>query len=340
MSEFTRVAIDTSKHVFTIHAVTTAGEVVRKELRRDRLLPFFGTLRASELVLEACGSSHHWGRELQALGHSVRLIPPQYVKPFVRRSKNDRNDAEAIWTAAGQPSIGSVPIKSRQQQAEAMLLKVHEQLNGQRTELVNALRGHAAEMGFIAARGERGLARLRQALGEAPETDLPTAAKRALALIGRQVDQIETQLAEVAAELKRQFNADADSQRLSAIPGIGVINALTLTRTVDFSQFASGRHFAAWLGLVPRQHSTGGKQRLGGISRAGNERLRSLLVQGAMAVISHLKPGRNGLMGWLEALLKRKPRKLAAVALANKMARIVWAMMTSGQDFRQHVQAS
>jgi transposase len=340
MPEFTRVAIDTSKHVFTIYAVTTTGEVVRRELRRERLLPFFAKMAPTEVVLEACGSAHYWGRELQAVGHRVRLIPPQYVKPFVRRSKNDDNDAEAIWVAAGQPSISSVPIKSLRQQAEAMLLKVHEQLTGQGTELVNALRGHAMEMGFIAAKGERGLAHLQQTLAEAPDADVPPAAKRALALIGRQIDQVDTQLAEVAAELTRQFKADADSKRLSAIPGIGMINALTLTRSVDFSQFRSGRHFAAWLGLVPREHSSGGKHRLGGISRAGNERLRSLLVVGATAVIRHCRPGGKGLMAWLEALLKRKPRKLAAVALANKMARIAWAMMTSGEDYRLRPQAA
>lgn len=335
MTEFTRVAIDTSKNVFTIYAVSTAGEVVRKELRRERLLAFLAKLGPTEVVMEACGSSHYWGRELQALGHRVRLLPPQYVKPFVRRSKNDSNDAEAIWVAAGQPSIRDVPIKSLRQQADAMLLKVAEQLKGQRTALVNALRGHAAELGCIAAKGERGLGELRQSLAVAPDAEVPAAAKRALAVLGRQIDQIETQLVEVEAELKRQFKADPESKRLAAVPSIGMIIALTLTRTVDASQFSSGRHFAAWLGIVPREHSSGGKHRLGGISRAGNERLRALLVNGAMAVIRHFSPGRKGaLMAWLEALLKRKPRKVAAVALANKVARIAWAMMTSGEAFR------
>jgi transposase len=339
MTEFTRVAIDTSKHVFSLYAVTTAGEVVHRELRRSRLLAFFERMSPTEVVLEACAGSHYWGREVQALGHQVRLVPPQYVKPFVRRSKNDRNDAEAIWTAAAQPSIVGVPVKSMQQQAGAMLLKVREQLVGQRTEMVNALRGHAMEFGFIAARGSRGLAELQQVLATAADHVLPSAAKQALALLGRQIDHLEVQLAEVDAELKRQLAADPDAKRLAGVPGIGIIGALTLTRSVDFTQFASGRHFAAWLGLVPKEHSTGGKHRLGRISRAGDERLRSLLVNGATAVIRHVRPGRTGLLAWLEALLKRKPRKLAAVALANKMARIAWAMMTSGEAFRLLAQA-
>jgi transposase len=339
MVEFTRVAIDTSKHVFTLHGVGLKGEVVRRDLRRPRLLAFFEDLAPTEVIMEACAGSHHWGRALQALGHRVRLLPAQYVKPFVRRSKNDRNDAEAICTAAAQPWIGSVPVKSVTQQADAMLLKVRELLVSQRTELINALRGHAAELGLVEVQGEKGLARLRQSCREAPTAEVPPAAKQALELLGRQIDQIEPRLAEIDAELKRQFAADATSKRLAGVPGIGVIGALTLTRTVDFAQFKSGRHFAAWLGLTPKEHSTAGKHRLGGISRAGNERLRSLLVVGATAVIRFARATDSGLLAWLAALLKRKPRKLAAVALANKMARITWAMMTRGEDFRLQSQA-
>jgi transposase len=339
MTEFTRIGVDTSKNVFTLHGVSANGEVMRRELRRPKFLAFFERITPTEVALEACGSSHHWGRMLQAIGHRVRLIPPNYVKPFVRRSKNDRNDAEAICTAAAQPAIGSVPVKSVQQQADAMLLKVREQLKGQRTGLVNALRGHAAELGYTEAKGDKGLGRLRQAICGAPEQDVPVAAKQALALLGKQIDDLDTRLAEIDGQLKRQFAADPQSKRLSAVPGIGIITALTLTRTVDMPQFRSPRHFAAWLGLVPKEHSTGGKHRFGGISRAGNERLRSLLVVGATAVIRHAKAGGKGLMAWLNALLERKPRKLAAVALANKMARIVWAMVTRGEDFRLIPQA-
>jgi transposase len=306
-------------------------------------LAFFAALPPTEVAMEACGGAHHWGRSLSEQGHRVRLIPPQYVKPFVRRGKNDRNDAEAIATAAAQPTITSVPVKSVTQQARAMLLKVRETLVGQRTARVNELRGHGQEFGLVAAKGNRGLRELRTMLADAPEGEVPGDAKEVFALLGAEIDRLDLLLSGIDRKLIAQCKKDADSRRLCAVPGIGAINALTLTRTVDFTQFKSGRHFAAWLGLVPREHSTGGKQRLGGISRAGNERLRSLLVTGATSVIRHMKPmkpGRGGLYAWLEALLKRRPRKLAAVALANKMARVVWAMMTRGEAYRQQPAAA
>jgi transposase len=286
------------------------------------------------VVLEACGGSHHWGRALSAVGHQVRLIPPQYVKPFVKRSKNDRNDAEAIGVAAAQPSISSVPIKSVEQQAAVMLLSVRELLVRQRTQLVNAMRGHAAEMGVVAALGEKGLRELRTEIAAADEAAVPAAAKQAIALLGREVERIEIRLKAIEATLMQQHKANPLSRRLAAIPGIGPIGALNFALWAEARQFASARHFAAWLGLVPRECSTAGRQRLGGISRAGDERLRQLLVLGATAVIQHAKPGRPTTSRWLLNLLSRKPRKLAAVALANKMARIVWAMMTSGETYR------
>jgi transposase len=335
VTEIKRIAIDTSKFVFTLYAVDTADRpVLRKNLRRRELLPFFEKLPPLEVVLEACGGSHHWGRSLAALGHRVRLIPAQYVKPFVKRSKNDRNDAEAISVAASQPSIGSVPVKSVEQQAAAMLLSVRELLVRQRTQLVNALRGHAAELGFVAKLGEKGLAELRGELAAADEAAVPAAAKQALALLGREVDRIELQLAGVDGALMQEHKANALSRRLATIPGIGPVSALSFALRADPAQFESARHFAAWLGLVPRENSTAGKQRLGGISRAGDERLRQLLVLGATTVIQHAKPGRPGSSEWLLKLLSRKPRKLAAVALANKMARVLWAMMTSGEAYR------
>ena len=335
MGEINRVAIDTSKSVFTLYAVDAAERpVLRKNLRRREVLPFFEKLPPLEVVLEACGGSHHWGRKLAALGHRVRLIPAQYVKPFVKRSKNDRNDAEAISVAASQPSIGSVPVKSVEQQAHAMLLSVRELLVRQRTQLVNALRGHAGELGFVAQLGEKGLAELRAELAAADEAAVPAAAKQALTLLGREFDRIELQLAGVDATLMQQHKASPLSRRLATIPGIGPISALSFALRVDPTQFDSARHFAAWLGLVPRENSTAGKQRLGALSRAGNERLRQLLVLGATAVIRHAKPGRPASSQWLLNLLSRKPRKLAAVALANKMARVLWAMMTSGEAYR------
>ena len=335
MSEITRIAIDTSKAFFALHAVDAAGRTVfRRGLRRPQFEAFFEKQAAVEVVLEACGGSHHWGRWLAKLGHRVRLIPPQYVKPFVKRAKNDRNDAEAISVAASQPSIGSVPVKSAEAQAAAMLLSARELLVRQRTQLANALRGHATELGMVAPIGNKGLTCLRGEVATADEALVPPAAKQALKLLGREIDRIEASLVEIDARLKQQFATDTLARKLARVPGIAPITALNLSLRVDAGQFKSGRHFAAWLGLVPRENSTGGKQRLGGISRAGNERLRQLLVVGATAVIQHAKPDRAGASLWLIELLKRRPRKLVAVAWANKMARIVWAMMTSSEEYR------
>jgi transposase len=334
MTEITRIAIDTSKSVFTLHAVDAHDRpVLRRNVRRQDLLSFFAKLAVPvEVVMEACGGSHHWGRTLQAMGYRVRLIPAQYVKPFVKRSKNDRNDAEAISEAATRPGMREVAVKSAEAQARAMLLSVRELLVRQRTQLTNALRGHATEMGLVAPVGNKGLATLRTEI----ETDdtLPASATEALQLLGSEIDRLETRLAVIDKKLMAQHKADPDSRRLAAIPGIGPIGALSFAFRVDASQFKSGRHFAAWLGLAPREASTGGKQRLVGISRAGNERLRQLLVLGATAVIRFATPGSPGKSAWLLSLLERKPRKLVAVALANKMARILWAMLTRGEDYR------
>ena len=332
MTEFSRIAIDTSKSVFTLHGVDASGRaVLRRNLRRDALVGFFQAAAPLEVALEACGGSHHWARTLQALGHSVRLIPPQYVKPFVKRGKNDRNDAEAISEAAARPGMRSVAVKSAEQQANAMLLSVRELLVSQRTQLVNALRGHAVEFGHVGRIGNKGVAEVRAHLAD--DETLPAPAAEALGLLGREIDRLDARLAEIDAKLLAQHKATPASLRLATVPGIGPISALSLVLKVDASQFETARHFAAWIGLTPREHSTGGKTRLGGISRAGDERLRSLLVLGATTVIRHAKPGRSS--AWLLALLARRPRKLAAVALANKMARIVWAMLTSGQTYRQ-----
>ena len=293
MSEIKRIAIDTSKAVFTLHGVDDAGRpMLRRNVRRRELLPFFEKLPPVEVVLEACGGSHHWGRALSTIGHRVRLLPAQYVKPFVKRSKNDRNDAEAISVAASQPSISSVPIKSLEQQAAAMLLSVRELLVRQRTQLVNALRGHAAELGMVAPLGEKGLAELRTEIAAADERAVPAAAKQALMLLGQETHRIETRLAAIEVKLMQQHRANPVSRRLSGIPGVGPIGALNFALRIDPAQFRSARHLAAWLGLVPRECSTAGRQRLGGISRAGDERLRQLLVLGATAVIRHAKPGR------------------------------------------------
>jgi transposase len=332
------VAVDTSKSVFTVHAVDEQDRpVLRENLSRVRFEKFVTTLAPTEVVLEACGSSHHWGRFLQRLGHRVRLIPPQYVKPFVKRGKNDRNDAEAICEAASRPTMRSVPVKSAQAQAEAMDLSARDLLVRQRTQLVNAVRGHAAEFGIFAAKG---IAQIEPLLAKIAETDMPQAAKTTLAYLGRCIEQLDAQLAEIDRRLAAQHKTNELSQRLATIPGVGPITALSMALRIDPSQFETARHFAAWLGLMPRERSTGGQQRLGGISRAGDERLRQLLVVGATAVIRYAKRGSKTACPWLLKLLERRPRKVAAVALANKMARTVWAMMTNGTAFRNVPQAA
>jgi len=326
--------MDTSKHVFTLHGVDERGAVVlRRELRRQQLEGFFRKVPPTEVVLEACGSSHHWGRLLTALGHRVRLIAPQYVKPFVKRSKNDRIDAEAISEAALRPSMRFVPVKSAEAQAEAMILSVRELLVKQRTQLVNALRGHAAEFGVIAAKGTSHVEALLERVAADPA--MPAAAQAMMAELGACIEEVTGRIAALDRELAKRHKTNALSQQLAEVPGIGPISALTLALTVDARQFHSGRHFAAWLGLTPKQNSTGGKHRLGGISRQGNERLRQLLVLGATSVVRLVKPEQGKGSAWLQALVQRRPRKLVAVALANKMARVLWAMMTSGEAYRR-----
>jgi transposase len=335
MSQIKRIGLDTSKAVFTLHCVDENDKaVLRTNLRRAQMVTFFKNLASAEIAMEACGSSHHWARELTALGHEVRPIPPQYVKPFVKRAKNDRNDAEAICEAAGRPGMRFVPVKSAEQQAQAMVLKVRETLLNQRTQLVNALRGHAAEFGVIAAKGISQITALLEAIEAA--TTIPPDARDMLALLGREIEHLDSKLNEIEVKLTAAHKANALSQRLATIPGVGRIIALTLATEVDPMAFESGRHLAAWIGLTPKEHSTGGKQRIGGISRAGNERLRRLLVTGATAVIRFAtRPGNKHAWAWLLNLLQYKPRKLVAVALANKMARIAWAMMKSGEVYRR-----
>ena len=332
--EFKRISIDTSKHVFTLHGVDAEERaVLRRDLKRSQVAAWFAKQAPTEVVLEACGGSHHWARVLGALGHPVRLIPPQYVKPFVKRGKNDRNDAEAISEAASRPAMRFVPVKSAEQQARAMVLSVRELLVKQQTQLVNAVRGHAAEFGVIAAKG---LDKLPTLLGliEA-DAAVPAAAREALGVLAGQLAQVAAQVAALDRKLMILHKATPLSRLLAEIPGVGPIGALSLALTVNPGQFRSGRHFAAWLGLVPKERSSGGKQRLGSISREGNERLRQLLVLGATAVVRFAKPGSKSASPWLLELLERRPRKVAAVALANKMARIAWAMMTSGEAYRR-----
>jgi transposase len=332
--EYKRIAIDTSKHVFTLHGVDEQERVVlRREFKRGQMERFFAGLAPTQVVLEACGGSHHWGRLLSGLGHQVRLISPHYVKPFVKRGKNDRNDAEAISEAAARPSMRAVPIKTADQQAQMMLLRHREMLVSQRTQAINALRGHAAEFGVIAAKGCSKLAGLLQSLAET--TTIPATARAMFAQMGSHISDLDAKLAALGEQLGELHKQSPVSRLLAEIPGVGPLIAISMTLSVNPGEFTSGRHFAAWLGLTPKERTTGGKQRFGGISKAGNQRLRQLLVSGAMAVIRFAKPGSRSASAWLLALLERKPRKLAAVALANKMARIIWAMMARGEAYRR-----
>jgi transposase len=332
--KFKRIAIDTSKHVFTLHGVDDQERpVLRRELKRAQVESFFAKQQATEVVLEACGGSHHWGRLLSQLGHRIRLIPPQYVKPFVKRAKNDRNDAEAISEASSRPTMRSVVVKTVDQQADGIILKHREMLVGQRTQAINALRGHAAEFGVVAAKGLTKVAPLLAVL--AADSAIPASARAMFARMGDHIAALDHQVAAVDDELAALHKANPVSQLLAAIPGVGPLGAITLALTVEPGNFASGRHFAAWLGLTPKEHSTGGKQRMGKISKAGNEKLRQLLFVGAMSVIRFAKPGSKSASAWLLQLLQRKPRKLAAIALANKMARIIWSMMSRGEAYRR-----
>jgi transposase len=332
--ELKRISIDTSKYLFTLYGIDEREQpVLRRELRRAQVERFFTKLAPIEVVLEACAGSHHWGRMLTAMGHRVRLIPPQYVKPFVKRSKNDHNDAEAISEAASRPTMRWVPTKTVEQQAETVIVKHREMLVGQRTQAINALRGHAAEFGIVAAKGEHNVAELVAVL-EA-DSAIPLAAREMFADMGRHIVDLDGKIGALNRQLLKQHKANPVSGLLAEIPGVGPITAITMALTINPANFVSGRHFAAWLGLTPKEHSTGGKRRIGGISKAGNERLRQLLVVGATAVIRYAKPGRKSASAWLLGLLERKPRKLVAVALANKMARIIWAMMASGEAYRR-----
>jgi len=332
-----RIGLDTSKHVFQIHGVDENEKpVLQRQLRRSEVEKFFAKLPPTRIGLEACGASHHWARLLRGLGHTVMLMPPQYIKAYVKRGKNDAIDAEAICEAMSRPTMRFVPVKTAEQQAALTMLGVRDLLVKQRTMLVNAIRGHAAEFGMIVAKGPKRVSALLQRL--ASDEGVPALAREMIGVLARQLDGLDVQLTTIEKRLMAWHRQDQTSQCLATVPGIGPIGGISFALKVrDAKVFRSGRHFASWVGITPREDSTAGRQKLGRISRAGDEDLRRLLVIGATAVIRAAKPG--GASPWLLALLARKSKKLAAVALANKMARIVWAMMVSGETYRQPAQA-
>jgi transposase len=337
MNEIIRIGIDTSKHIFQVHGVNAAEQpVLRKTLRRGQMERFFTLLPPTLIGLEACGASHHWARLLQSLGHEVRLLPPQYVKPYVKRGKNDAADAEAICEAMSRPSMRFVPVRSTQNQADLMLLTARDLLLKQKTMLINAIRGHAAEFGVTGRKGANNIAALHELI--ASNDAVPELAREILGQLFAQVQSLEQQARTLEKKLVAWHRSNKCSRRLATIPGVGPIGATAMAMKVsDPRIFKSARHFAAWLGLTPKDHSTAGRHRLGVITRAGDEMLRRLLVNGATAVIQCARPGRSS--PWLLNLLARKPKKLVAVALANKIARIAWVLMTRGEDYRHSLAA-
>ena len=342
MSEITTIGLDLAKNVFQAHGADALGRLVlRRKLRRDQVLAFFSQLPPCVVAMEACGGAHFWGREIGKLGHEVRLIPPAYVKPFVKRQKNDVADAEAICEAALRPTMRFVPVKSEETQGAAMVFRVRELLIRQRTQAINALRGHLAEFGQIVPQGAANAARLI-AIVENQDSDLPADAIATLKVLVAALAYLESEIGQLDAEIARRAKENEVARRLMTVPGIGPLIATALAVLAPPpGTFRKSRDFAAWLGLTPRQHSTGGKQRLGATTKMGERSLRRLLILGANSVIikrhvhATARPGT-----WLAGMLMRKPPLLVRVALANKMARIVWALMARGGVYQSPAMAA
>ena len=330
------IGIDLAKSVFQIHGVDAEGEVVvRKKLRRAEVLKFFGALAPSLVGMEACATAHFWAREISALGHDVRLMPPSYVKAYLRRQKNDAADAEAICEAVTRPSMRFVPMKSAERQGVLVLHRTRELLVRQRTMLINAIRGHCAEFGMIAPQGAYRAGDLIEQVRAAEASVLSELARSALLMLADQLDALAAQIHALDRQLLVWHRQDAASQRLATIPGVGIITATALAASVtDPSLLRSGREFAAFLGLVPRQNSSGGKDRLGRISKMGDGYLRKLLVVGATSIIRRASDNASATGAWVRSLMERKPNRVVTVAIANKTARIVWAVLARGEIYR------
>jgi transposase len=334
VEQLIRIGMDTSKSVFQLHGVDASERpALLRKLQRRALVPFFAKLAPVRIGVEACGGSHYWARTLSALGHEVVQIAPQHVKPYVRRGKHDAADAEAICEAMSRPRTRFVATKSVDQQAAQMLFGVREQLVRRRTQLANAIRGHAAEFGLVVPKG---LAHLEPLLARvAGDGEVPELAKELFAMLGEEYRAVDKRLVAIEKKLMAHYRRDETARRLAAMPGVGpVVASLLSIKVTDAGAFAGGRDFAAWLGLTPKNHSTAGKNRMGVITRAGDEMLRQMLVVGATAHLRQVRRDPAKASPWLTRLLARKAPKLVAVALANKMARIAWKMMVTGEPYR------
>ncbi len=332
----TTIGLDLAKTVFQVHCSDNAGNpVLKKRLRRGQLLAFFAGLEPCVIGMEACGSAHYWARELQSLGHEVRLIAPQFVKPFVKTNKNDASDAEAICEAMQRPTMRFAAVKSAEQQSILMLHRARELLVRQKTMLLNALRGHCAEFGIVVAQGAFRVGELVAIIHDDKDDRIPAVARDALGFLVNQLHGVKEQITTLEKKLKAWHKSNEASRRLETIPGIGVITATALVATIgDASQFKSGRELAAWLGLVPRQNSSGNKQRLGRISKRGDKYLRKLLVHGARTVLRWRVVKKENRTIWLEDMLHRRPTNVVLVAMANKTARVVWALLNKGENWQ------
>lgn len=342
MSEVSTIGLDIAKNVFHAHGVDERGRsLFSRKISRTKLLDFFAGQPRCVVALEACGGAHHWARELRDMGHDVRLIPPAYVKPFVKRHKNDAIDAEAICEAAQRPNMRFVAIKGEEQQASGMIFRTRDLLVRQRTQMINAIRGHLTEYGWVAPKGPSHVAMLGDLLEDEMAASVPESARAMFRLMLSLLEELDGKIQDLDREIARRAREDAVARRLMTIPGVGPITATAIAALAPPAEtFAKGRDFAAWLGLAPLQRSTGGKQKLGAISKMGERTLRRLLIIGSSAVV--LQASKRGAPkgSWLEQMLGRKPRMLVTVALANKTARIVWALLTRQEDYKAPVAAT